>query len=228
VNIFLTPYDILRLKRALGMKSGEFLGRHTIVPFDKNLKYPVVVLRMEDNEQKTCPFVGESGCRVYADRPWACRMYPLGLASPPEGTATEGEFYFLLKEAGCRGFEEPVSRTVEGWMADQVVGEYDAAGREFKELTLHGFFRAGKDLGPHKIGMFFMACYDLDRFREFVFGSSFLDKFEVDDATREKMKDEDMELLRFGYRWLRFALFGEPAIKIRREVLEERERGGRT
>ena len=37
VNIFLTPYDILRLKNNLNMSSEKFLAEHTIIPFDKNL-----------------------------------------------------------------------------------------------------------------------------------------------------------------------------------------------
>jgi Fe-S-cluster containining protein len=82
VNIFLTPYDIIRLKNNLGIPSGEFLSEYTVSPFDKNLKYPVILLKMNDDEKKSCPFVGENGCGVYEDRPWACRMYPLGLASP--------------------------------------------------------------------------------------------------------------------------------------------------
>ena len=98
VNIFLTPYDIIRLRKNLGISSNELLKKYTISPFDKNLKYPVVMLKMEDNEKKSCPFVGLHGCGVYPDRPWACRMYPLGLASPGDnGDDLNEEFYFLLK-----------------------------------------------------------------------------------------------------------------------------------
>jgi hypothetical protein len=31
----------------------------------------------------------------------------------------------------------------------------------------------------------------------------------------ERLKKDDFELLRFGFRWLRFALFGEPTITVR-------------
>ena len=38
-----------------------------------------------DNEKKSCLFLDleNGGCQVYEDRPWACRMYPLGMAIPP-------------------------------------------------------------------------------------------------------------------------------------------------
>ena len=81
VSIVLTPYDVLRLKKALRMDSTEFLEKHTLPLFSPQQKFPLVILRM-DPETKKCPFVTEQGCEVYADRPWACRMYPLGVAKP--------------------------------------------------------------------------------------------------------------------------------------------------
>jgi Fe-S-cluster containining protein len=81
VNIFLSPYDVLRMKRRLGMKSGDFLDKYTLMPVHKDMKTPVVVLRMNDDEDKSCPFLTEGGCGIYSDRPWPCRMYPLGLAA---------------------------------------------------------------------------------------------------------------------------------------------------
>ena len=64
VNIFLTPYDIIRLKNNLGIKSAEFLEKYTILPIEENLKHPIVMLQMnEDN--LNCPFVKDNGCSVY-------------------------------------------------------------------------------------------------------------------------------------------------------------------
>jgi Fe-S-cluster containining protein len=225
VNIFLTPYDILRLKNRLGISSQEFLDSYTLLPFDENLKYPVVLLKMEEDEKKRCPFVSDEGCRVYEDRPWSCRMYPLGLASPKDGSETlDREFYFLLKEAVCRGHDEGHRWKVSEWLADQGIEEYDGPGEEFKELTLHEFFTEGKNLSPEKIEMFFLACYNLDRFRDFLFGSSFFEKFEVDEDTKASIRRDDLALLGFGYRWLRLSLFGEDTLTIKREVRTAKER----
>ena len=55
--------------------------------------------------------------------------------------------------------------------------------------------------------MFYMACYDLDRFRRFVFETRFLELFEVDEARVEAMRSDDQELLDFAIQWLRFRLF---------------------
>jgi len=224
VNIFLTPYDIIRLKNNLGISSSEFLKKYTLSPFDENLTYPVILLKMNDNDKKTCPFVTDKGCSVYSDRPWACRMYPLGLASPKEGSEKlDKEFYFLLKESVCKGFEEKKDRTVREWIESEGIEEYNKMGEEFKELTLHQFFADKKNLNPQKIEMFYLACYDLDKFRSFLFDSTFFDKFEIDGATQKNIKDDDVELLKFGYRWLRFALFGEKTIPVKGEVLEAKK-----
>jgi len=225
VNIFLTPYDILRLKKNLGMTSEEFLSKHTVSPFDKNSRYPVILLAMNEDEKKSCPFVDESGCTVYEDRPWACRMYPLGMGSQKDaGDGTESDFYFLLKEDVCKGHNEKNQQTVAEWLENQGITEYDKMGYYFKELTLHEFFSKPENLTAKKIEMFFTACYNLDKFRKFVFESTFFDKFEVDDGTKERIKNDDGELLKFSYFWLRFALFGEKTIKVKEEVLEAKQK----
>lgn len=225
VNIFLTPYDIIRLKNRLGITSEEFLKKYTLMPFDKNLAYPVVMLQMNDDEKKSCRFVAAQGCTVYEDRPWACRMYPLGLASPRQDEEqAEDEFYFLLHDPICKGFNEPTKWTVSEWMRDQGVDEYDEMGREFKDITLHKHFKEGQGISPKQVEMFFMACYNIDNFRDFVFKSTFLRKFDVDPETLERIKTDDVALLRFGYRWLRFALFGEDTLKIKPEIAEDKKK----
>jgi hypothetical protein len=225
VNIFLTPYDVIRLKNRLGISSQEFLDEHTLLPFDKGLNYPVVLLQMNEEDQKRCPFVAEEGCTVYEDRPWACRMYPLGLASPKEGNEdVPDEFHFLLKESVCKGFNEDKTQTVIEWQDKQGINDYNAMGEDFKDVTLHRFFGNPDNLTPPKIEMFFLVCYNIDKFRAFVFDTTFLDKFEVDDDLQKTMKTDDLALLRFGYDWLRFSLFGEKTVTVKSPVLADKEK----
>jgi hypothetical protein len=68
--------------------------------------------------------------------------------------------------------------------------------------------------------MFFMVCYNIDAFKAFVFESSFLDKFDVDETTQKRIENDDVELLKFGFQWLRFALFGERTVKIKQSAAE--------
>ncbi|MFC1888682.1 YkgJ family cysteine cluster protein [Thermodesulfobacteriota bacterium] len=222
VNIFLSPYDVLRMKKRLGMTSSDFLEKYTILPVQKDMKLPIVVLRMKDDEAKSCQFLTEDGCGIYSDRPWPCRMYPLGLAAQkdtPDGWRGE-RFYFLLEEEVCKGFGEPKEWTVRQWLDDQGLDEYDEWGEGFKELAIHEFFEDDGVLTPDKMHMFYTACFDLDKFREFVFDSTLLERFEVDEDFVEEMRRDDEELLRFAFLWLRFTLFGENTVKVKADVLK--------
>jgi Fe-S-cluster containining protein len=222
VSIVLTPYDIIRMKQALQMDSSSFLDRYTISPFTKEQKVPVILLKM-DKETKRCPFVNsEKGCGIYAHRPWACRMYPLGMAEPDNPTPEDRAFYFLLKEDTCLGHNENRSITVEDWIQDQGIEEYNAYGAFFKELMLHPFWNGEDALTPEQIDMYYMACYDLDRFRRFVFETSFLQLFDVDEARIEAMRSSDLELSDFAMQWLKFSLFKEKSMKIKRSVIESK------
>jgi len=225
VNIFLTPYDIIRIKNRLNISSGEFLEKYTVVPFTQEQRIPIVVLRMDDEKDKRCPFVGPEGCTIYKDRPWSCRMYPLGFASPKDGPGNvEKEFYFLMEEGDCAGFADGKELTVREWLEEQGILEYNEKGEPFKEITLHDGLLKGETLDPEKMDMLYMGCYDLDKFRRFVFESKFLHYFEVDEEVVEKIRTDDVELMKFAFRWLRFSLFSEPTMKVREQVMKEKQK----
>jgi Fe-S-cluster containining protein len=222
VNIILSPYDVLRIKNRLGISSSDFLDKYTLLPIQKSMTTPIVLLRMNDDEAKTCQFLTDEGCGIYSDRPWPCRMYPVGMAAQKDtADGWRGErFYFLLQEDVCEGFGEPKEQTIEEWLEGQEVDDYDWWGEAFKELTLHEVFDGEETLSPEKMHMLFTACYDIDRFREFVFDSTLLQRFDVDEDFVHEMRRDDEALLRFAFLWLRFSLFGEPTVKPKAEVAE--------
>jgi hypothetical protein len=139
VAIVLTPFDVLRLKRALRIESSELLDKYTLSPFNKEQKIPAVILRM-DPETKKCPFVTDQGCSVYANRPWACRMYPLGVAEPRNPSPADRAFHFLVREDICHGHGQGQSYTVRQWLTDQGIEEYQMMGASFRDLMLHDFW----------------------------------------------------------------------------------------
>lgn len=226
VNIFLTPYDILRMKRRLKITSDEFLDRYASPITLDNRGLPAVILKMREDERKTCPFVSKDGCTIYEDRPWSCRMYPIGMASPDKNSGrNREEFYFVVdQEFPCLGFKEEREWTIKEWKEDQGADIYDSKGEPYKEVTLHQFFLRGNSLTPEKRKMFHMACYDLDKFRRFLFESSFFHMFDIDKETIEKIRSDDEDLLEFGSRWIRFSLFGENVLKVKESVLEEKRK----
>jgi Fe-S-cluster containining protein len=223
INIFLTPYDVLRLRKRLNISSGEFLEKYTIQPFSKEQKLPVVVLKLSDNELKSCQFVTEEGCSVYEDRPWSCRMYPIGLASQKTRTEDpEGkEFYFKIEDEFCEGHSSDQEWTVDNWLKSEGVDPYEKYSSLYREIVLHTYFAKGNDLGPQKMEMFHTVFYNADKFRAFILESSFLKRFEVSAETIKAVKEDDLELMKFGVDWLKFALFGEDTIRMKGEVVDE-------
>jgi Fe-S-cluster containining protein len=216
VNIMLTPVDVLRLARKLGMTTTDFLDEHTLAPITKDLQLPVIMLRLRDEPEKRCPFVGEAGCTVYEDRPWSCRMYPLGMGIPPARAGEEPEpVHFLFEDEFCKGGEAKKEWTVDAWKAGEGITEQEEIESGFRELVSHPWFIGGRALDPKRMEMFHMACYDLDTFRRFVLESSFLDRFDLEDGLKESFRTDDYALAQFAFRWLRFALFAEPTLKTR-------------
>ena len=216
LHLTLTPYDIVRMKNRLGLPSEQFLDTYTETRLDKHPRFPMVALRMLADEHKKCPFVTDDGCTIYEDRPAACRIYPLGRAAlkvdPKRATK---EKFFVVHEDHCLGFGEDRSWTVEEWLADQGVHEYNHMNDGWLEII-----SSPKSLGPEKdiprkIQMFFMASYNLDKFREFIFGSRFFDLFDVDGEKRKKLGSDDVALMSFAFDWLKFSLFGERTLSIK-------------
>jgi len=66
-----------------------------------------------------------------------------------------------------------------------------------------------------------MACYDLDRFREFIKSAGFSTTFDIDLATRDELLSDDMALLRFGDRMIRQIMYGEKSIDLKADALDQ-------
>ena len=220
VSILLTPYDVLRLKRALHLDSSEFLDKYALVMQSKDKQVPVVFLNM-DATTRNCVFVSAEGCGVYANRPWACRMYPLGMAEPKDLAQAAQRFYFVLREDLCHGHAAGRDLSVRDWIADQKVEAFDAMEASFRQLMANPGWENPETLTPSKMAMFYMAMYDIDRFRRFVFGTKFLEFFDVDEARVEAIRSDDEELLEFAIDWLAFSLFHEKRMRLKKSAVAD-------
>lgn len=214
LKLVLTPYDILRIKRRLGIPSSEFLEQYSETVIDSRKRFPTVILRMRKDDKRTCPFVTEEGCSIYDDRPGACRIYPLGRATR-RGMDGKGaaEKFFVVQEKHCLGFRESREWTVEEWICNEGLEEYNAMNDLWLDIITSTKSLGPEEGIPRKIQMFFMACYNLDRFREFLFKSRFFERFEVSPDIKGPLASDDTALMRFAFDWLRFSLFGEKTIQ---------------
>jgi Fe-S-cluster containining protein len=231
IKIILTPYDILMLTKRIGIPAHEFLEKYTLPTYLEKTDMPGVTIKLTDDNK--CPFVTPEGCTIYTDRPTACRYYPVGMADFHEGgsrdadgneiESAEEKFYFIVREDHCKGFEEDKEWTVREWRADQGVDVRDEMNRDWLRLVMRRkSFGLQASLSEQAKRMFFMASTDLATFRRFVFESSFLDIYEIDDETIKKIKEDDVELMLFSFKYLAATLFGADGLKIKHEKVKEK------
>ncbi|HEB69008.1 MAG TPA: YkgJ family cysteine cluster protein, partial [Desulfobulbus sp.] len=111
--------------------------------------------------------------------------------------------------------------TIREWRADQGVDERDEMNKEWLRLVMRRkSFGYQATLSDAAKRMFFMASTDLDSFRRFIFESSFLDTYEVDKETIDKIREDDIELMFFSFAYLANTLFGAQGMSIRKEKID--------
>jgi len=227
LNIILTPFDIVQMKNRLGLTCDQFLAIYTKPEMLARTKLPVVTLKMLDDDKKSCPFVTPEGCIIYEDRPVSCRYYPLGMAAfrEQEIEPTGEDFYFMVREAHCLGFEADKEWSVSEWRKDQGVNPHDDINKHWMEFMLRKkSFGFQAELSEEGRAMFFMVSSNTDKLRRFIFESSFLEKYEVEEELLEQIRTDEIALLKFGLDWLQSALFGADKVKLKEHVQEEQKK----
>jgi hypothetical protein len=70
--------------------------------------------------------------------------------------------------------------------------------------------------------MFFMASYDVDRFRRFVMSDAFIKMYDLTDEEYAELEKDDNALMQFGFKLMKQVFFGEMTIKEREGAWEKR------
>ena len=218
LNLFIYPYDVLRLKNALGMTSGDFLDRHVDVVMREGNHFPDVLLTMADNPERTCPFLTEPGCSVYAHRPDTCRTFPVEQGQYFDAnTGRATVVHFFRPPDFCLGRHETRPWTPAQWEADQDARRYHDMTRRWADIKSRFQENPWGASGPEgqQAKMAFMAVYNIDRFREFLFDSSFFKRYAVKPDLKRKLKADDDTLLAFGFDWVELFVWGVASKRMR-------------
>jgi hypothetical protein len=139
----------------------------------------------------------------------------------------DGTFGIITNSSRCKGLEEDEYARISNWLVAQGVPVYDEMNQLFSEVTAP---LKAEDLdidNPQIYQMTFMSLYNLDKFRDFVLNSTFLERFEVDDITLEKIKRRDVDLLKFAFDWIKFGIFGQKVFSIKKSAVPEDKDAGR-
>ncbi len=215
VDMILYPYDIIRLKHALGIDSEQCMRMYTTLEKGDNPYFPTVKLKLTDDDLKACPFLKSSGCTVYIDRPSACRTYPLERAVDRSMTVgVVDEYYFLTNHPYCLGHNEKKPWNVTSWVRNQKLIDYNIMNELWAEIDT--VFRQnpwrGEDTGGEMQQLAFMVCYNIDGFRRFAEEQRLLKQFKLDKDFKKRIAQEDSELLKFGWQWLKLILTGKSSL----------------
>lgn len=218
LDLYLYPYDILRLKNCLAIHSAEFMHAYTRIAQGSHPYFPAVMLNMSNDHDKTCPFLGENGCTVYKDRPSACRTYPLERGVERlEGENDLTVHYFMTHHEYCLGHNEEREYTIKQWERDQFLHDYNLMNDHW--AVVDAFFATNPWLGEGAAGprqqLAFMVSYNLDEFRAYINRHNLLKSFRLERERRRRIERDDAELLRFGFDWLQFVLGDRPTLQPR-------------
>ncbi len=119
-RIQVNAYEIARLARNLGISTTEFIANYT--------EGGGTFLKFDDNNR--CTFLGPDGCRVHADRPLVCRLYPLGRHL---NELKEEWFSEIEPDPECRG-EYGSESTLEIYLSGQQTEAYIRATDSYLDL----------------------------------------------------------------------------------------------
>ena len=220
LNLFLYPYDVIQIKNRLGISSDLFLEKYVDVVLRDTNFFPEVLLRMSEDEAKTCPFLTASGCSIYPDRPDACRWFPVevGVIFDAQTKKTKSVYFFRPPDS-CLGQYEQDTWTIKTYSKDQktdIYSQMTIRWADLKRLFQSDPWGAEGPYGP-KGKMAFMATYNVDRFRDFVCNSSFLKRYKINSEILRKIRNDDVALMKLGFEWVKFFLWGTQSknIKVR-------------
>jgi Fe-S-cluster containining protein len=206
LDLALSPYDVLRLRKHLKLSSAEFLDRYGIIEIEPGMTFPQVYLTMIDDGQASCPFVTKEGCTVYSDRPGPCRTYPLGRGASLAPNGSTQEMFVLIREPHCKGFDESAPRDIDDWQADQELAVYNSINDEMLSVVQHQRVKDGLQLSANQQEAFIMALYRLDELGKRLAANTLEPSIELTDKERQMVASDDLALLRFGIRWVKHAL----------------------
>jgi len=148
--IYLYPFDIFNLCRALDIKTFEFNIKYSKFIIDKE-GIPRCVL----SNRPGCPFKKDNKCEFYDLRPLRCRLFPVGRFYQ------EDKVQFILPKQQCIGFDTGAKQTIEEYMKEQDAEKFDKISEQWNRFIIG---LKGKDILKNRLFpvVFRKVFYDFD------------------------------------------------------------------
>ena len=118
-DILLSPYDLFRAARELGMRPLDFFKRYCESYIGQDSRIPIIRLKPQGNVRR-CPLLKDRHCMIHKAKPSVCAMFPVGRGvAAPKGSdlrdVKEASIQFILQPPECGDDSE--THTVREWLA---------------------------------------------------------------------------------------------------------------
>ena len=119
----------------------------------------------------------------------------------------------------CLGLKADRTLTLKAYIEEQEIPVYIEMEALFKKISTDERLLKEKITNKKILDMYYMVCYDLDRFRRFVFENTFLDRFDIAPQKIEEIKSDDVALYRFAIQWLEYGLLAQDVMTVKPDVM---------
>jgi len=114
-----------------------------------------------------------------------------------------------MKESHCFGFNQTKTQTVRQWLASQGLEPYNHYNDLLMDIISLKNRQKSGPLDMKSGRLFYLALYDLDRFRTHIFENNLLNGQSFDAGDLNGVRDDDTALLMLGIKWVKKSLFGQ-------------------
>lgn len=203
VKLVLTPYDFLRLRKALNLSVEEFVEKFGEAYIGEVTQLPVISVNM-DPYSMACPFLDEKeGCKVYRDRPASCRLYPLARYISKDQKGEKQEIFKIIRETHCKGHYEPRVIKVVEYIKEQGLEEYLYYNDLWAEVVSKRQKFIDTPLNADVLELIFLFSYNLPELKEMI------KKAEVTGFSKADLELPEEKLLEKGIIYIRDVLLSE-------------------
>ncbi len=168
VKLILSPYDLLRIKRALNLSTEAFIEKYGELYIGEVTQLPVISINMNPYDY-SCPFLDkEEGCKIYPDRPSPCRIYPLARYFAENEKGEKIELYKIIRETHCKGHYENYPIKVKDFLEEQGLIPYHYFNDLWGEVVIKRQKFSHTPLTGDLLETIYLLAYDLEGLRNYL------------------------------------------------------------
>jgi len=203
VKLVLSPYEFLRLRKALNLDVEEFIEKYGEFYLGEVTQLPVISINM-DSYSFACPFLDEKeGCKIYKDRPASCRLYPLARYLVKNEKGEKEEVFKIIRETHCKGHYENRPIKIKDYLKEQELEPYLYFNDLWGEVVIKRQKFTDIPLTGDTLDMIFLIAYNLPELRISIKNG------EIEGFPKEFAELPDEELLEKGLIFIRDKILTE-------------------